>query len=327
MAPLPVQRVMPACLFSYTGLDYAEPFAIRTFKGYGQRSMREYVAVFTCMVTRAVHLEVVSVYTNATFLLPFRHFVARRGLYHIIYSDNGTTFRGAASELCRLFQQTSDLCHEVASAMAQDGVRWTFIPPRSPHFGGLWETAVKAFKYHLIRAVGKAELTFEEMATFCTQDEAFQNSRPLSLLSSDLAALTPGHCLVGTSLTAPPEPFWDIYVSGLPRWIVTLQMRTTSGNVGVERPLRSTAVKVVYCESCPQEGDLVLLTDDQQPPLKWPLARILMLHPGANGLARVATLRTATTTLQRPLVKLVLLPLNQVAAAHHSSLFGAEAHR
>ena len=67
-------------------------------------------------------------------------------------------------------------------------------------------------------------------------------------------------------------------------------------------------------------GDLDLLTDGQQQPLKWPLARVQQLHPGADGLTRVVTLRTPTTTLQRPIVKLIKLPINESSPSQPSDV-------
>jgi hypothetical protein len=76
---------------------------------------------------------------------------------------------------------------------------WHFIPPNSPHFGGLWEEGVKSLKYHCKRIVGKALLTFEEFSTLITQIEPCLNSRPLIALScepNDPSYLSPGHFLL-----------------------------------------------------------------------------------------------------------------------------------
>ncbi|XP_008206110.1 uncharacterized protein LOC103316095 [Nasonia vitripennis] len=145
MAPLPAARTRPARPFSFTGVDYAGPFLIKSSPGRGQKSYKGYVAVFVCMVVKAVHLEVVSDYISTAFLAAFRRFVARRRLCKVLYSDNGTTFRGADTELRRLFDATSSLSQQVAAEVAKDGVEWTYIPPRAPNFGGLWEANVKGF--------------------------------------------------------------------------------------------------------------------------------------------------------------------------------------
>ena len=323
MAPLPRERIMPSRPFYVTGLDYARPFLMRTSKGRGQRAFKGYVAIFTCFSTRAVHIEIVSDYSTRTFLLAFQRFVARRGLCHTVYSDNGTTFHGADAELRRMFKETSSFSKEVAETISTDGVSWTYIPPRAPHFGGLWEAAVKAFKHHLKRVIGDAKLTFEEFTTLAARIEACLNSRPLSPLSSDAAdavALTPGHFLIGIALTAPPEPFHGPFeVSGVRRWKITTQMFNHFWHRWRKEVLHNLQQRSKWLTK--QEGikpdDLVLLTDDLQPPLKWPLARVKAVHPGPDGLTRVATLRTATTQLQRPLTRLILLPVINTASTHH----------
>lgn len=87
-------------------------------------------------------------------------------------------------------------------------MKFRFIPPNSPHFGGLWDSGVRSYKHHLRRIVGNARLTYEEFYTALTQIEAVPNSRPISPLSSessDLTPLTPSHFLIDRPLTAPPS--------------------------------------------------------------------------------------------------------------------------
>ena len=93
-------------------------------------------------------------------------------------------FIGAAREIRDLFialrnqgiQQTvSDFC-------AGQGVLWKFTPEQAPHFGGLWEAAVKSLKKHMRRIVGEVKLTYEELSTILTQIEACLNSHPLTPL-------------------------------------------------------------------------------------------------------------------------------------------------
>nr|XP_012221303.1 PREDICTED: uncharacterized protein LOC105671592 [Linepithema humile] len=209
MGNLPQERITPARPFLRTGLDYAGPISIRTSKGRGHKAHKGYIAVFVCFCTKAVHLEVVSDYSTESFLAAFRRFVSRRGLCTDIFSDCGTNFVGAARELRQMFRASSSDGRRIATTAARDGVKWHFNPPAAPHFGGLWEAAVKSTKHHLRRVIGKATLTFEEMSTFLAQVEACLNSRPLQSLSddpTDISALTPGHFLTGAPLLAVPEP-------------------------------------------------------------------------------------------------------------------------
>ncbi|KAL7290454.1 hypothetical protein TKK_0016142 [Trichogramma kaykai] len=209
MAPLPSARVTPGRLFAKTGLDYAGPMSILFSRGRGVKTTKGYVAIFVCLVTRAVHIEVVSDLTTRAFLAAYSRFCARRGRPSIVYSDNATTFKGAAVELKSLFEKSSSFSRRIQAQLSKQGTKWSFIPPRAPHFGGLWEAAVRSFKHHFRRVVGETKLTFEELATLAARIEACLNSRPLRPLSSqpeDYAALTPGHFLVGSVLLDYPEP-------------------------------------------------------------------------------------------------------------------------
>ncbi|KAH0945724.1 hypothetical protein HN011_011004 [Eciton burchellii] len=89
MGNLPEARVNPSLPFSHTGVDYAGPFGIIPFVGRGQRIRKHYVALFVCLATKAIHLEVAEDYSTAGFLAAFRRFVSRRGLPTHMYSDNG----------------------------------------------------------------------------------------------------------------------------------------------------------------------------------------------------------------------------------------------
>ncbi|XP_055911725.1 uncharacterized protein LOC129945819 [Eupeodes corollae] len=85
--------------------------------------------------------------TSEGFLAAFRRFTARRGSCSHLYSDNGTNFVGANKELIKMNRQFLQiLSPDVRAQMENEGTSWSFIPPASPHFGGLWEAGVKSFK-------------------------------------------------------------------------------------------------------------------------------------------------------------------------------------
>lgn len=316
MAPLPPVRVTPARPFTCTGLDYAGPFMMRTTKGRGHKAHKGYVCVFVCMVTKAVHLEVAEDLSTQAFLSAFRSFTARRGLCRELHSDNGTNFQGASAELRRLFNAASPFFQEAFESINHLGVSWKFIPPRAPHFGGLWESVVKAFKHHLRRVLGDAKLTVGEFQSLSAQIEACLNSRPLCPLSNDprdLAALTPGHFLIGTALTAFPEPYEPLpSVSALSRYHMVNNMLNHFWKRWHQEVLKLLQKRPKWLDPNDQlrVGDLVLVTDELQPPTKWPLARIERLHPGTDGLVLSLSLRTSTSTMQRPVVKVVKLPVD-----------------
>ncbi|XP_071653077.1 uncharacterized protein [Temnothorax longispinosus] len=300
--------------FTHTGVDYAGPIALHTTRGRGHKAYKGFLAIFVCMSTRAVHLEVVSDLTTDAFLAAFRRFTSRRGLCEVLYSDRGTNFVGADKELRRFFKAAIHDNPQWTNLLTTEGVRWKFNPPSAPHMGGLWEAAVKSVKHHLRRVVGSATLTYEEMATLLSQIEACLNSRPLQALSDDpedVAALTPGHFLIGTALIAVPEPsLSQAPTSHLARWQHLQQMRDHFWERWAHEYLQTLherskwRTKGTSCNS----GDLCIIRSKTTPPCQWPLARITEVHPGEDGQVRVVTARTATTTLTRPVAKIIPLP-------------------
>ena len=226
MGQLPSSRVTPAIAFSHTGLDFAGPFCIKM--GYVRRPvmLKAYVCVFVCLTYKAIHLELVSDLTTAAFKACLARFVSRRNKPQHIYSDNGSNFLGAKKEIMELQtflkRQTTDndIRHYLLSTHQ---ITWHNTPPRTPHFGGLWEGAVKSMKKHLHRIAGSTPLTFEEMSTILCQIEACLNSRPLlpdtSHNQDGLQTLTSGHFLVygqPFSLQADPRMSDDLHL--LKKW-------------------------------------------------------------------------------------------------------------
>lgn len=100
MANLPYFRVNPSArAFIHTGVDYASPILVRSVPGRGHKSLKSYIALFICITTKAIHLELVTDYTSHAFLAAYTRFVSHRGVPSDLYSDNGTTFQGAHREL------------------------------------------------------------------------------------------------------------------------------------------------------------------------------------------------------------------------------------
>ncbi|XP_074036726.1 uncharacterized protein [Leptinotarsa decemlineata] len=210
MSDLPPDRVTLSRPFEKVGVDYGGPFLIKSSRLRKAPTIKCYMAVFVCMATKAVHLELVSSLSSEAFLLTLKRFISRRGIPAVIHSDNATNYVGARNHLRELreFFAKSQLSESLKVFASETGFEWKFIPPRSPHWGGLWEAAVKGAKQHLHRIIGNSQFTFEKFSTVLAQIEAILNSRPLCPISSDprdLGVLTPGHFLIGRSLTSYPE--------------------------------------------------------------------------------------------------------------------------
>ncbi|XP_053686628.1 uncharacterized protein LOC128736171 [Sabethes cyaneus] len=325
MGELPAARVTVSRPFVKCGVDYFGPVYIRA--GRRQTAIKTYVAIFVCMSTKAVHMEHVSDLSTERFLQALRRFFARRGRSSDMYSDNGTNFVGARNQLRELFALLKDSQHQqaVARECSSKGIQWHFNPPSAPHFGGLWEAAVRSTKYHLLRVLGGNPVSAEDFVTLLVQVEACLNSRPLTPMSDDpldLRPLTPAHFLTGESLQAVPEPdystvplnrlsHWQLVQRQLQdfwkRWkteyLVQLQSRTKNWELPVKVEI----------------GRLVVIMEANQPPMRWKLGRIHELHPGADEVVRVVTIKTATGYLTRPVEKLCFLPQVESTTESESS--------
>ena len=310
MADLPAPRVQISRPFSRVGLDYAGPITLKASKFRGLKTFKGYFVVFVCMATKAAHLEAVSGYDTISFISAFKRFIARRGPCFEIYSDQGTNFVGANSELQRLFAKNSEIYSEMAKIKE---TKWHFNPPGAPHFGGLWESCVRAVKFHLKRCIGETILTYEEFSTLITQVEAILNSRPLIPLSDDSSeelALTSAHFLIGESSMLLAEPLvLEEKVAPLERWKRVLQIAQAFWKRWTHEYLQALQRRAKWhnVERNIKIGDIVLIKNELVPPSQWPLGKIAELRPGRDGIVRVAIVETAKATYTRRIVKLVPL--------------------
>ncbi|XP_055613292.1 uncharacterized protein LOC129759791 [Uranotaenia lowii] len=315
MSQLPKTRITISKPFTNTGVDYFGPVYIR--QGFRKGPVKAYVAVFVCFATKAVHLELVSDQSTPRFIQALRRFIARRGKCCNMYSDNGTNFVGARNTMKELIKMLKTRTHhdEIQNECIENGINWHFIPPGSPHFGGLWEAAVRSAKKHLLRVLGTSSASQEDYITLLAQVEACLNSRPLTQLTddpTDLEPLTPGHFLIGSSMQALPDEelssvpenrlnqlqlkqqqldrFWRRWST---EYLTQLQARVKNWQPPIDI----------------QPGRLVIMIDENQPSMNWKMARIHQLHPGNDGVTRVVTLKTAKGYTKRAINKICLLPI------------------
>lgn len=163
-----------------------------------------------------------------------------------------------------------------------------------------------------------AHLTFEELMTALVEIEAVMNSRPLSATStdpSDFEALTPGHFLIGCPLRALSDKVRETSlteISHLQRWQRIGAVKSHFWSRWRSEYL--TQLQQRYKWQTPQRSlatnDMVLVHEDGVPPMKWTVGRVTNVFYGADGMARVAEVRTPSTTLKRPIAKLAVLPTN-----------------
>lgn len=318
MSGLPGARVTVSRPFTHTGVDYAGPISLKENKRRNAKLHKAYICVFVCFATKAVHLEIVNDLTAEAFLGAFKRFISRRGKPTCMYSDNGTTFVGASKKINEMCEFLNDerLQNAIRKLLCDHGISWRFIPPYAPHFGGLWEAAVKSAKFHMHRIVGSANLTLAESQTLLCEIEAIMNSRPLTPISADpndLSCITPGHFLIGAALNSFPVPdMTEERESYLTRWQRVEQIRQHFWRRWSGEYLHTLIERQKWRFAEGKQlavGQLALIQQPGMGPLQWQLGRIEQVHPGADGVSRTATLRTSRGVVTRPLTKLAILPL------------------
>ncbi|XP_011879108.1 PREDICTED: uncharacterized protein LOC105568236 [Vollenhovia emeryi] len=232
MADLPETRVNIAKhVFQKCGVDYAGPLWYKEGQRKNAKSIKCYMGLFVCLATKAVHIELASDISAEEFLNVFKRFISRRGRPTDMYSDNCLNFIGANRELNELYDLFNNevVKQKIVNFATSERMNWHFIPPKSPHMGGLWEAAIKSAKFHLKRIIGEASLKYQELNTVLIQIEAVLNSRPLTPLSSDpndFNALTPAHFLIGCPITTYPKPsLKELQTNRLSRWQRVEQLR------------------------------------------------------------------------------------------------------
>lgn len=316
MGELPASRTQPARPFSIVGLDYAGPLLTKRGNPRKPTMVKTFICIFVCFSSRAVHIEVVSDLSTPAFLAALRRFVARRGCPAEVYSDNGTNFKGAHAELRRMIESLNQ--QETREAVVQwaawKNIEWHFSPARAPHFGGLWEAAVKSLKTLMKKTVGEKALTYEELTTLVVEAEAVINSRPLIPLDSPsddgVAPLTPGHFLVGGPLMALPSlPDVTSKPTLLRKWNLMERMVydfrkrwKTEYLLHMQRRGRWKRPNGSL-----QIGDVVLMKDSDSFQRSWPMGRVTQVYPGEDGHVRVVDVLMQGRTFRRPIHKLVRL--------------------
>ena len=297
---LPSSRVSEDPPFSHVGLDFAGPLFAKDKST--QTEVKVYVYLFTCASTRGLHLELTRGLDVDNFLLALRRFSARRGLPATVKSDNAKTFRAASKEVIKLTRS-----EEVQKYLANNKVTWKFIVEKAPWWEGFYERMVKGVKGNLRKAIGCANLNFEELRTLLIEVEAILNTRPLKYVQEDdevSYSLSPSQLLYGRRITTMPnDNHFDVistYASLTKKrkhhyrllenftkqwrreYLTGLRETHSRHQKGAKR---DTAVV----------GDVVILKDDTTKRVFWKLAVIEELMTGKDGQVRAAIVKVVNS--------------------------------
>lgn len=202
MAALPANRLLPfQPPFTITGVAYFRPVTVVLHR----RSHKRYGCIFTCMNTRAVHLEMSHTLDTDSFLLAFWRFAARRGFPAAVYSDNGTNLSAGEKEIRNLLLKLNQT--SIADGLSQRKIQWSFSPPSAPYFGRVWERMMQSAKRALTRILDGQSIKDEILNSALVEVESLLNGRPLTHLNLEhniLEPLMPNHFLSGRAAPSIP---------------------------------------------------------------------------------------------------------------------------
>ncbi|XP_056017291.1 uncharacterized protein LOC130053762 [Ostrea edulis] len=319
MSDLPEDRLSPGPPFTFVGLDTFGPWSVlqRKTRG-GSAQQKRWAILFTCLVSRAVHLEVVDEMSSAAFINAYRRFVAIRGPIKLLRSDRGTNFVGAIQDLGIEAEFVED--GRIAKTLETYGTSWKFNPPHSSHFGGSWERMIGTCRRILDNMLmqDRNKLTHDSLVTLMAEVSAIVNSRPLLPISTDPEnpeILSPSVLLThkkGQNDTCPFPQFgtkdmlrsqWKL-VQGLADEFWSKWTKEYISSLQVRRKWKQPEVNL-------NVGDIVLVKEKDFHRSMWPMAIVTKLFPSDDFLVRKVEIKlykeNKICVFVRPVVDLVLL--------------------
>ncbi|XP_053698929.1 uncharacterized protein LOC128745887 [Sabethes cyaneus] len=331
MSPVSWFRTTPFVRpFTFTGIDYFGPYLVKV----GRSAVKRWVAIFTCLTIRAIHLEAVHSLTTDSCKKAVRRFVARRGAPKEVYTDNGTNFVGASREL---EQELRDINRALGSTFTDIDTLWRFNPPSAPHMGGCWERMVRSVKTALGTLPTSQKLDDESLVTYLAEAEHMINSRPLTYLPLDSAqqqSLTPNDFLMLSSsgVRQPVKAPANVGKTMKDSWGLMQQSLDSFWNRWITEylPILTRRSKW-FCDVPPiKEGALVMVADGKVRNL-WIRGRVNRIYPGKDGVVRRADVETATGMLKsRAVCNLAVLDVSDPDGAsregQNNGEFGAVRH-
>ncbi|XP_041456247.1 uncharacterized protein LOC121408709 [Lytechinus variegatus] len=308
MSDLPDERVAPFTPpFYFSSVDYFGPISVKVGRN---KTAKHYGVLFSCLNTRAIHLEVAVDCTSMEFMQVLRRFFAMRGQPAFILSDNGTQFVGTERELREMVQGWSS--EELRDFCAERGTTWKFTTPSAPHHNGCAEALVKSCKIALKKAIGDQLLTPFELHT-CLQEVAnLVNQRPIGRAPNDPddgTYLCPNDLLLGRSSSAVPQgPFRETknprHRFEFVQRIVDAYWKSWMRDVF---PLLVPRRKWNNDRRNVRIDDVVILADHNAVRGKWTLGRIIQVYPGTDGKVRTVKVKSKGCEYKRPISKIVVI--------------------
>jgi len=314
MSDLPPDRLEPSPPFTYSAVDFFGPFLVKE----GRSEKKRWGAMFVCMASRAIHIEIAHSLSTDSFINAYRRFVGRRGPIRQLRCDRGTNFVGAKNELLAELEGIDN--ETIRQKLLKDDCDWIEFKmnfPHSSHMGGAWERLIRCARNALASLLAKHPCVLDDelLHTLMVEAELIVNSRPLTYMGMDEAGsmepLTPIQLLTFKSkvVSAPPSVFVKEDVYCKKRWRCVQYLADQFWRRWRKEYLPTLQERRKWQQ--PQQnlanGDIVLLIDENAARCVWPRAIVIDTYPSEDALVRKVKVKTKDSTFERPVHKLVLL--------------------
>ena len=317
MAPLPNERVLPTPAWTFTSVDLFGPLE---HVDMVRKRLKEkcWGIIFTCMVSRAVHIDLTQAYHTDAVLQSVRRFISLRGTPSQFLSDQGSQLIACSKEVsCML--ELIDWSY-IDGWCSKRCIEWKFVPPQGQHMNGVTESLVRSTKHLMKQTLEGKRLNFIETQTVLYEVAQVLNSRPLGIFSRpgadplDGGPVTPNHLLLGRATNATPNLKFE--------------------NVGIVKRMKflSQIVEefwikwktVVFHSLVPQyrwhksqrnvkRGDVVLLNDDLSKIGEYRLGQVEKVNVcGRDGLVRSAQVRCVSRSEDRTTFSYLVRPVHKL---------------
>lgn len=324
MADLPRERVEVSAPFTYCGMDCFGPFIVKR----ARKELKRYGLLFTCLSSRAVHIEMIEDLSTDSFINALRCFISLRGAVRKLQCDHGTNFVGAKNEFAKSLKEIDTNALEIFLTERQ--CEFVFNAPSASHAGGVWERQIRTVRNVLnaTLALCPGRLDDASLRTLFYEAMAIVNSRPLTVDGindpNSLEPLTPNHLIMMKSDVAlpPPGKFVKQDVYATKRWRRVQYLIEQFWSRWKKEYLLNIAARQKW--HIPrrnlQVNDVVIIKDDMLPRGQWQLGRVVETSEGSDGLVRRVKLqlgerkqnqRSKPTVIERPIQKLVVLIENE----------------
>ena len=290
MSPLPKERVLPTPAWTYTSIDLFGPLE---HVDMVRKRMKEkcWGVIFTCMVSRAVHLDLTQGYDTDALLQAIRRFMSLRGCPKELLSDHGSQMIACHKELAVMLELVD--WSFVDGWCSRRGITWKFVPPQGQHMNGVTESLIRVTKDQLKQVIAGKRLTFVETQTVMFEVGQMINCRPLGVYARpgsdplDGGPITPNHLLLGRATGGIPElKFENVSKVKRMEFLQSIVIEFWNKWRIVVFPSLVPQFKWHKTQRNLQVGDVVLLNDEEARVADYRLGLIIGTKPSKDGLVR-----------------------------------------